>query len=276
MDTFLKIPKEQFSSILSDRIETGLELVDVQVRNDNDLKFLSDSFEFWNDYNLEYLKSAFNNENNEYRQTYDNTAFLNGLYSRAGKDIIIKNKIRAKVVSLQKLYGKVELLKDSENLKISVEDYNKKEVKLSSDIFIVHGHDDVVRLNVTRAIEQLGLNPIILNEKANEGKTVIEKFEAHSNVSYAIILMTNDDKGNVKSASELNPRARQNVIFEFGFFCGKLGRKGVCVLYERGVELPSDINGFVYIPIDSAGGWKLKVVNELKAIGYNIDTNLLK
>jgi len=41
-------------------------------------------------------------------------------------------------------------------------------------------------------------------------------------------------------------RARQNVIFEFGYFAGRLGRGCVCCIIKAGVVFPSDLNGFVY------------------------------
>ena len=276
MDSYLIKTHEEFNKILSERIETGLDFIRTSINNDIIYNTVSENFELWDDYNSEFLKSSFNNSDNEYRLAYDNAAMFSGLYSREGKDTILKKKIREKVKSLQKLHGKIDLIKTRVALTPILEDIAEKKVKLSSEIFIVHGHNDTVKLDVARTIEQLGFSPIILNEKANEGKTVIEKFETHADVSFAIILMTKDDVGNVKTESNMNPRARQNVIFEFGFFCGKHGRERVCVLHEKGVELPSDIHGFVYVPIDSAGAWKLKVVNEMKAVGYNVDANLLK
>lgn len=143
----------------------------------------------------------------------------------------------------------------------------------NNDIFIVHGHNNEIKINVARTLEKLGLNPIILHEQANAGKTIIEKFEEHSNVGFAIILLTDDDFGKAKKEENLNHRARQNVILEMGYFIGKLGRNRVCPLYTNGVELPSDLYGLLYTEIDSAENWKIKVAKELKAAGYEIDVN---
>lgn len=142
-----------------------------------------------------------------------------------------------------------------------------------NEIFIVHGHNEEVKHNVARIIEKLKLKPIILNEQSNEGLTIIEKFEKHSNVSFAIILLTYDDIGNIKSTSENNKRARQNVILELGYFLAKLGRKNVLPLYENGVELPSDISGVLYTKIDDSENWKFRLVKELKTAGFNVDAN---
>lgn len=113
---------------------------------------------------------------------------------------------------------------------------------------------------------------MILHEQPNSGRTIIEKFEEYSNVGFAIVLLTADDIGGVKNGNELQLRARQNVIFELGFFNGKLGRNRVCCLYEAGVELPSDYSGVVYVEYDS-GQWKMNLVRELRAAGYQVDAN---
>lgn len=68
-------------------------------------------------------------------------------------------------------------------------------------------------------------------------------------------------------------RARQNVILELGFFLGKLGRKRVCALYEEGVEIPSDYDGVIFVPLDKNGAWHLSLAKELKAAGLSIDLN---
>lgn len=44
-------------------------------------------------------------------------------------------------------------------------------------IFIVHGHDGELKQSVARIIEKQGIEAIILSEKANLGRTIIEKFE---------------------------------------------------------------------------------------------------
>ena len=109
----------------------------------------------------------------------------------------------------------------------------------------------------------------------SSGRTIIEKFETYSNeISFAIVLLTPDDIGgiNVKDQKQL-PRARQNVIMELGYFMGRLGRKKVCALHKGGIELPSDYQGVVYIPMDSAGAWKAKVAQELIQAKLSIDVS---
>ncbi len=147
--------------------------------------------------------------------------------------------------------------------------------RAGKDVFIVHGHDELLKTDVARTVEKLQLNAIILHEKANEGKTLIEKFEAHSDVGFAIVLLTPDDMGGPVGKTEQQPRARQNVILEHGYFLGKLGRKNVCAIYSEGVELPSDLSGLLYVKYDKEGMWKYSVGREMQAAGISVNLNLL-
>jgi hypothetical protein len=143
---------------------------------------------------------------------------------------------------------------------------------IGNKVFIVHGHNDSVKLEVQRFLEKLGLQPIILHEQPNEGMTIIEKFEKHSDTAFAVVLLTGDDVGySVAEKKKSKPRARQNVILEMGFFLGKLGRNRVCALYVDGVELPSDYDGVLYVLL--ANDWKLSLAKEIKAAGFSVDLN---
>ncbi len=156
----------------------------------------------------------------------------------------------------------------------SPQDVKKGIRKITKDIFIVHGHDEAIRESVARFVEKLDLIPVILHEKPNAGQTVIEKLESQSDVGFAIVLLTPDDVGAPKEDEKsLKARARQNVILELGYFFGKLGRSMVCAIYKEDVEIPSDILGVLYIPMDKGGAWKLRLVKEIKQAGIEIDLN---
>lgn len=143
-----------------------------------------------------------------------------------------------------------------------------------SKVFIVHGHDEAALQGLARFLEKLGLDAIVLREQANRGRSIIEKFEDHaSEVGFAVILLTPDDLGSAVSAPEHNRRARQNVIFELGFFAGKLGRGRVCLLRKGEVEIPSDLYGVIYTDLDPGEAWKLALVRELKAAKLDFDAN---
>ncbi len=143
----------------------------------------------------------------------------------------------------------------------------------NNQIFIVHGRDDALKTSVARLIEKLDLRAIILHEQANSGKTLIEKFEGYADVGFAVILLTPDDVGGLAGEVVSNSRARQNVIFEHGYFYGKLGRGRVCAIYMEGIELPSDLSGILYIKFDEGGLWKYQLAKEIQAAGLNVDLN---
>jgi len=140
-------------------------------------------------------------------------------------------------------------------------------------VFLVHGHDEAVLHETARFLEKLEQDIVILREQPNRGQTIIEKFEDYSDVGFAIILLTPDDRGGEASLpyEKQKPRARQNVIFELGYFIGRLGRHRVCALYRPGVELPSDYAGVLYVQFDEQGGWRLALAKEMKAAGLPVD-----
>lgn len=161
--------------------------------------------------------------------------------------------------------------KKSEELK---ETLNKNSNLRLTQVFIVHGHNEEVKVKVARFIEKLGFEPIILHEQASSGNTIIEKIEEYSNVGFGIVLYTPCDIGGKQTATpELKPRARQNVIFEHGYLIGKIGRQNVCALVKGAIETPNDISGVVYVPMDDADAWQLSISRELKRSGYNVDMN---
>jgi len=144
----------------------------------------------------------------------------------------------------------------------------------SNRVFIVHGKDEESKLQLARILEtDLGLEVIILREQPSEGRTIIENIEKYSDVGYAFVILTPDDMGYDAGLAEPipRPRPRQNVVFEFGFFVGKLGRNRVCVLHKGDMELPSDVHGVIYKPFrESIRECYLDIVKELKAAGYNL------
>ncbi len=144
----------------------------------------------------------------------------------------------------------------------------------TKEVFVIHGRDDAARQTVARFIEKLNLTPVILHEQPNQGRTIIEKFEQHAQVGFAVALLTPDDVGALRGSNGFKPRARQNVVFELGYFLGRLGRNRVCALVKgEDLERPSDYDGVVYIPLDHYGGWREKLLKELRNAGLEIDAN---
>lgn len=145
-------------------------------------------------------------------------------------------------------------------------------------VFIVHGRDWGAKEATARLVEGQNLEAVILAEQPNGGRTLIEKFEAYAtSAAFAIVLLTPDDVGGLSSApTDMQARARENVIFELGYFVGQLGRGKVCLVKAGEVNIPSDLHGVAYIPLDEHGAWKAKVLREIEQAGIPIDMERLR
>lgn len=181
---------------------------------------------------------------------------------------------------LEIIDGLIELLNSHANLTVTGASTTSLEnsinsTRISNRIFLVHGHNELAIQETARFMEKFGLDVVILREQPNSGRTIIEKFIDFSDVGFSVVLLTGDDLGGAKETphDKQKPRARQNVILELGFFLGKLGRKRVCALYQEGVEIPSDYDGVIFIPLDKNGAWHMLLARELKAAGLSIDLN---
>lgn len=166
-------------------------------------------------------------------------------------------------------------------LKTYLEDYGEveqnnagellKEPSNPTRVFVVHGHDGELRESVSRLLENQGIEPVILFEQANRGNTIIEKFEGNSDVDAAICLFTADDIAG-HDEGDIQKRARQNVVLETGFFIGRLGREHVIILADNGVDMPSDLDGVLYI---NTASWQLALLRDLDSMGFDVDLNQL-
>jgi small GTP-binding protein len=144
----------------------------------------------------------------------------------------------------------------------------------NTKVFIVHGHDNSAKSEVARFLEQLDLEPVILNEQANGGKTIIEKIEMYSEASFAVVLYTPCDLGSEAGIQNQHKyRARQNVVFEHGYLMCKLGRCNVALIIKGDIEKPSDIADATYITMDNGRGWQIELAKELKKSNFKIDFN---
>lgn len=147
--------------------------------------------------------------------------------------------------------------------------------KGQTKVFIVHGHDELTKIKTARFVESLGFEAIILHEQVSNNKTIIEKIETYTDVDFAIVLYTPDDKGEANAAvadGKLKSRARQNVVFEHGYLMGRLGRDCVVPLVNGDIELPGDISGMVYV---TDANWEITVAREMKSVGLDVDFNKL-
>ena len=148
-------------------------------------------------------------------------------------------------------------------------------VSANRKIFVVYGHDEIARTQLEALLRRWDLEPIILDQQASAGQTIIEKLEEYTaDVGYAIVLATPDDEGKAKSETATKSRVRQNVVLELGMFLAKLGRERVSILLKEATdfERPSDIQGLIYIPFQNkVDEVSLNLIRELSRQGYTID-----
>ncbi|MFN9691726.1 MAG: TIR domain-containing protein [Vampirovibrionales bacterium] len=168
-----------------------------------------------------------------------------------------------------KLQSILEHLEDRQeqsfqNEKLSSSDKNQ--------VFIVHGHDgemlDKVELFLLKTAELKHLKPVVLKDQLNGGRTIIEKLEqVAEGACFAIVLYSPDDEGRSKLDGDCKARARQNVVWEHGYFVAKLGRTHVVAIHKNSddLEIPSDLQGLIYLEFES--DWKTDLLKELQGVG---------
>lgn len=230
----------------------------------------------------ETLTAIFGHDTVEHRRYQGATALDRGPFRMNHKpppfevqQYLSEGKEKALLLLRQAVRGLEEEIAEQEHISVQT---NSPIVAptLTRKVFIVHGHDQAARESVARFLEKIGFEAVILHERPNKGRTIITKFrEEASEIGFAVVLLTPDDTGGAApelAAGRLQPRARQNVIFELGFFIGVLGPERVAALVKGDVERPSDFDGVVYISLDN-GAWKRELSRELEAAGYEIDWN---
>lgn len=271
----LTVSKAEAEKQINSRIEKGKELLSRDIRTEQELAAAESQYQRWDDFNTELLRRIFdtselsNNYSSRWGVVSVSHSDLHGQINDFRKDVELK------LTRLESIYGRLELYEEAHLPNFT----SSKPLKpTGSKVFVVYGHDVSVKQSVARLLERLEIEPVLLDEKDDKGRAIIEKFEqeASVDVGYAIVLLTPDDTGkSVKDEGQPKPRARQNVIFELGYFIGRLGRSRVITLYNEGIELPSDYSGILYVKLDAEGLWALRVAKELKAAGLDVDLNKL-
>lgn len=263
----LTVPRDQAGRELTDQMEAGEKIKSREIRSQAQLDEAGDARQAWKDFVTLMLRRYFTTQEfaRSFSRSWKGHYQMNPSSAQRAQDFL--DDMQASMSELQSIINRLDLLDEPSASTVSSP---PAPVANTTDVFIVHGHDEAVLQTVARFVEKLRLNPIILHEQPNRGRTIIEKFEGHSAVGFAVVLLTPDDVGGV-DATQLRWRARQNVILELGFFCGSLGRSRVCALHKGDIELPSDFDGVLYVPFDDAGGWKAKLAKELAVAGLDVD-----
>ncbi len=143
-------------------------------------------------------------------------------------------------------------------------------------IFIVHGHDTTSLEQLELVLRRLGLDPYILQNNDGQSRTLVEALEQqiYERSAFGIILMTPDDYGYPKSSPDADrqPRARQNVILEMGMVMASLGRERMVILKKGNLEMPSDVNGIIYLEFNEhVKEVSTKLAQRIKSAGINLD-----
>jgi predicted nucleotide-binding protein len=235
----------------------------------------SDAFSSWELLTKNFLSKAFGNLSPNVSAVVDIGKY-GSFPMNAGPDWWENHNATSLQTKISRLRGLVELLETE--LLLSGETPSPPEtiVEPSRRVFLVHGHHDGLLHEVARYLEKLKLQPIVLREQPSSGRTIIEKFVDFTDVGFAVVLLTPDDRGGIIKATieEQRPRARQNVILELGYFLGKLSRSRVTALHMGDVEIPSDYSGVAFVRVDDHGAWRLELARELRAAGLDVDMNL--
>ncbi len=297
----LLVSREEANRKIQARIEKGQKLHDRRINSVGELEIAIMDAQNWSDYNRDLEVSLFGNsviESRYMRFDYSRLSddqideyLVAGIYIPGLRDEVneYQESMARSINSLKGICQRLELYEELLELYKELSDISRhgvinKEVaefasgSIGDKVFIVHGRDNEAKVTVARFVETLGLTATILHEQPSRGLTIIEKLEKYARkAGFAIVVITPDDLGGLKDTAddEPNPRARQNVIFELGYFMGKLGREKVCPLFKGEVEKPSDIDGILYVPMDNNDGWKFNLAKEMKQAGLPVDMNKL-
>ena len=269
----LVVTREDAAGRILKQIAIGQELHDRIIQSDSELDRAQNERSKWSSYNSELLTRIFSNRSivDEYNRFFGAVHYMNPtLRQKIGE---FQQSVDDQVTRLEAIHGRLDLIPVAGRSAVGQVSTG---IVANNDVFIVHGHNEAAKDQVSRFVEMLGLGAIVLREKPNSGRTIIEKFvDIASTAGFAVILLTADDRGGPKSESheDQQPRARQNVILELGFFLGRLGRNRVCALYEAGVEVPSDYQGVLFVKLDEGGAWRWELAREMKSAGMPIDMN---
>lgn len=277
-ETTLKVSHEEFLTRLKQQITAGIRLQGTNVAIYNSpnpfrqdcrehpvdeagYEAFNSEYVKWDGFNTELLKRSFTNQGGEYLKKYSGCGEAL-LYANMNKVDFLRSLIKEKIDELQTIETQLPLIPVVEGVVEKVKPEMKRDMK---QVFVVYGHDKLMKLEVETFLkDDLKLEVIALDEKPNQNKTIIEKFEHFSkDAGFAVVLMSPDDTMEIDG--QIYKQARQNVVLELGYFMAKLGRSNVAVILKGNVEKPSDISGILHLPF--SGNWKYELHRELKAAG---------
>ena len=119
--------------------------------------------------------------------------------------------------------------------------------------------------DVEAFLRNINYKTIVLADDKTIGNSILENFKENAEkASYAVCLYSLDDQ-----ISKNKYRARQNVLFEHGYFEHMLEKGRTIMIVEndnsKTLDIPSDLNGKLYIEYDKnkPSEWQSKLKKEL-------------
>lgn len=252
------------------QVRAGQELLQRGIRSQEQLDKARRDRTKWHDYNTTLLRRLFDTADLADEYAEEPGGWVGTLAPAPLSERVqdFRRSVQRKLTRLESVRGRLELYESP-----GPQPQQPQPRADNRTVFVVHGHDREAKELVARFLEHLGLDTMVLHERPSGGRTIIEKFEQYSDVCYAVVILTPDDTCSGGGGEPTVRRPRQNVVFELGFFIGKLGRQRVCALFKEGTEIPSDYQGVVYVPMDEAGAWRLELAREMRHAGMDVDLN---
>ncbi len=281
--TRLREPRKVAAEKIQARIQVMIA-ADAEISSWDDLTRADEFLTRWDKYNGEMLAQMFTTDQiaSEYRHAGWAGSISLGFHQPTLGDKVtnLTRDIAEKMSCLHSIIERLELIPIEPGGATSVQDVEHLRSMSGNRVFIVHGHDEGAKTATEAFLQRIGLEPVVLHRQPDGGATVIEKFEKYggTDVDFALILLTPDevsylalDEAKDDGSRDKKKRARPNVIFEFGYFVGKLGRNRVLCLLSGGVEIPSDLSGLLYKEyVRSIDEIAWPMIQEFKAAGLEV------
>jgi len=275
----LVTPRHEAEQKLIQQIDKGREILEMPINDPDELDKTGAKYKKWDMYNDTLLKHIVDTDDlyDEYQIDVRGLSYDGKLPHEEPENFRFfldsyrfHAEVQAKLTCLEAILEKLGLIPESST---SIPAQAQFATPISNKVFVVHGHDERARKSVAGLLRKLKLIPIVLQDQVTKGKTIIESLEDHSDVAFAVVILTPDDQaasyGTI--AGFYKPQARQNVIFEWGYFVAKLGRSHVCALVKGKTEIPSDLSGVLFHKLDDNGVWENSLIREMKAANVPLD-----
>lgn len=169
----------------------------------------------------------------------------------------------------------MENKENSEPQKVPLEDLKSRSTS-AKRVCVTYGRDKIMNKQVVSLIRELGINPIVMQDKAHSQKPVAQFYTENPDIGFVVAILSADDwvypkNGKPKDALMY---ADQRVVFHLGFWIGRLGRNHVFALYydQRSFRWPTEHFDVIYTPLDRNDAWKNELVSRLKASGIPVNS----